>query len=43
MYARARALASLPIGRLPMVPASPDEEAVVRSMLERHGLLQAAV
>jgi 4-hydroxy-tetrahydrodipicolinate synthase len=27
--------------RLPMVPASPDEEAVVRSMLERHGLLQA--
>jgi 4-hydroxy-tetrahydrodipicolinate synthase len=29
--------------RLPMVPASPDEEAEVRSMLERHGLLQAAV
>lgn len=27
--------------RLPMVPASPDEEAEVRSMLERHGLLQA--
>jgi 4-hydroxy-tetrahydrodipicolinate synthase len=27
--------------RLPMVPASPDEEAVVRSMLEHHGLLQA--
>ena len=27
--------------RLPMVPATPDEEAVVRSMLERHGLLQA--
>ena len=29
--------------RLPMVPASPEEEAEVRSMLERHGLLQAAV
>jgi len=29
--------------RLPMVPASPDEEAEVRSMLERHGLMQAAV
>src|SRR5215207_3274133 len=29
--------------RLPMVPATPDEEAEVRSMLERHGLLQAAV
>ena len=29
--------------RLPMVPASEDEEATVRSMLERHGLLQAAV
>ena len=27
--------------RLPMVPASPDEEAVVRSMLERHGLASA--
>jgi 4-hydroxy-tetrahydrodipicolinate synthase len=27
--------------RLPMVPASPEEEAEVRSMLERHGLLQA--
>ena len=27
--------------RLPMVPASPDEEAEVRSMLERHGLLSA--
>jgi 4-hydroxy-tetrahydrodipicolinate synthase len=26
--------------RLPMVPASPEEEAEVRSMLERHGLLQ---
>jgi 4-hydroxy-tetrahydrodipicolinate synthase len=29
--------------RLPMVPASPEEEAEVRSMLERHNLLQAAV
>jgi 4-hydroxy-tetrahydrodipicolinate synthase len=29
--------------RLPMVAASPEEEAEVRSMLERHGLLQAAV
>jgi 4-hydroxy-tetrahydrodipicolinate synthase len=29
--------------RLPMVPASSEEEAEVRSMLERHGLLQAAV
>jgi 4-hydroxy-tetrahydrodipicolinate synthase len=29
--------------RLPMVPASPGEEAEVRSMLERHGLLSAAV
>jgi 4-hydroxy-tetrahydrodipicolinate synthase len=29
--------------RLPMVPASAEEEAEVRSMLERHGLLQAAV
>jgi 4-hydroxy-tetrahydrodipicolinate synthase len=28
--------------RLPMVPASPDEEAVVREMLDRHGLLSAA-
>ena len=27
--------------RLPMVPASPEEEAEVRSMLERHDLLQA--
>ena len=27
--------------RLPMVPASPDEETAVRSMLERHGLLSA--
>jgi 4-hydroxy-tetrahydrodipicolinate synthase len=27
--------------RLPMVPASQEEEAEVRSMLERHGLLQA--
>src|SRR5215216_1376060 len=27
--------------RLPMVPASADEESEVRSMLERHGLLQA--
>jgi 4-hydroxy-tetrahydrodipicolinate synthase len=27
--------------RLPMVPASPEEEAEVRSMLERHGLFQA--
>ena len=27
--------------RLPMVPASPDEEAAVRSMLEQHGLLSA--
>jgi 4-hydroxy-tetrahydrodipicolinate synthase len=27
--------------RLPMVPASAEEEAEVRSMLERHGLLQA--
>ena len=26
--------------RLPMVPASPDEEAEVRAMLERHGLLE---
>ena len=25
--------------RLPMVPASPEEAAEVRSMLERHGLL----
>ena len=28
--------------RLPMVAASPDEEAEVRSMLERHGMLSAA-
>jgi 4-hydroxy-tetrahydrodipicolinate synthase len=29
--------------RLPMVPASQEEESEVRAMLERHGLLQAAV
>jgi 4-hydroxy-tetrahydrodipicolinate synthase len=28
--------------RLPMVPASPEEEAEVRSMLERHGLLRGS-
>jgi hypothetical protein len=27
--------------RLPMVPASQDERAVVRTALERHGLLVA--
>ncbi|HXD54352.1 MAG TPA: 4-hydroxy-tetrahydrodipicolinate synthase [Solirubrobacteraceae bacterium] len=28
--------------RLPLVPATPDEEAAVRQMLERHGLLAGA-
>jgi dihydrodipicolinate synthase/N-acetylneuraminate lyase len=28
--------------RLPMVPASDDERAAVRAMLERHGLLETA-